>query len=419
MKVSTSKIGNHWVLKDISCLVTLKGDGKYKRKSQMSDIGILKDAYLEILGTEIVAMGKSEDCPANLPSLSARGKTVMPGFVDSHTHFVFTGYRDDEFEKRASGKSYMEIMKEGGGIHRSVQFLREASFDTLYAESLNRAEMFLKHGTTCVEVKSGYGLDRETELKCLRVIKKLNSAVNIELLPTFLGAHAFPRDFQGNKKDYLKFLIEEVIPEVCNEGLAEFCDIFCERDVFEIAESEYYLSKAKEAGLALRIHADELLPLGGTELGCRLGAASVDHLLHVSAAGIKALAESETLACLLPGTSFTLKEKFAPAREIIAAGAAVGLATDCNPGSSFTENMQVILSLACSRLDMSMAECLNAAIYNNAVSLGRIKALGSLEPGKKADFVVFQVPNYRHLFYHYGINHVEKVFKNGMQAWSI
>jgi imidazolonepropionase len=351
--------------------------------------------------------------PAEARVIDASGKTVLPGLVDSHTHLIFAGSREDEFEQRIQGMSYQQITAAGGGINATVSRVREAGKPELKELARPRLLRLLRSGVTTVEVKSGYGLTLADEIKSLEVIAELNAEGPLELVPTFLGAHAVPPEFRNDRDGYLRLLVEEMLPLISREQLAEFCDVFCEQGVFSLAESERILQRACDLGFALKLHADELTPLGGAELAARLHATSADHLLRITDAGIDALARSETIATLLPGTAFFLGVAYAPARRLIEHGLVVALASDCNPGTCPSENLPLIGTMACTQMKMLPAEVVSALTLNAAAALGRSDRLGSIEAGKQADLIICKVPNYRHLFYHFGVNHVWRVIKRG------
>jgi imidazolonepropionase len=390
--------------------------GAAKRGLGLRDPGLVPDGAVVLDGERIAWVGPSADLPPLPPGaevLDVSGRVVLPGLVDSHTHLLFAGDRVDEFEQRLGGLSYQEISARGGGIRSTVRQVRRAGRAELVDLARPRLRRLLAFGVTTVEVKSGYGLTLADELKCLEAVADLAAEGPVELVPTFLGAHAVPPEHAADRAGYLKLLCDDMLPEVARAGLAEFCDVFCETGVFSLEESARVLERARALGLRLKLHADELSPLGGAELAARLGAASADHLLCVSEAGIAALASSKTVATLLPGTAFFLGLDFAPARRLIDAGAAVALASDCNPGTCPTENLPLVGAMACARMGLLPAEALNALTLNAAAALGRADRLGSLTPGKQADLLVCSVPDYRHLFYHFGANHVERVFKRG------
>jgi imidazolonepropionase len=362
-------------------------------------------------------VGPADELPAVVGEgttwIDARGKIVLPGFVDSHTHLLFTGSRADEFEQRLRGLSYQEITARGGGILNTVRRVRQATKDELKALARPRLRRMLQFGVTTIEVKSGYGLTPADEIKCLQAIAELNAEGPWELVPTFLGAHAVPPEYRDNREGYLRSLCDDMLPEIARQRLAEFCDVFCETGVFSVEESRRVLTRARDLGLRLKIHADELSPLGGAELAAEVGAVSADHLLCVTDRGIDALAASGTLATLLPGTAFFLGVENAPARKLIEGGVAVALASDCNPGTCPTENLPLVGAMACTRMGMLPGEVVTALTLNGAAALGRNERLGSLTPGKQADVIVCSVSDYRELFYHFGINHVECVLKRG------
>lgn len=347
---------------------------------------------------------------------NARGRCVLPGFVDSHTHFVFGGERAEEFSWRLKGESYMSIMERGGGIVSTVKATRASNYIRLRA----KAEGFLKQmsamGVTTVEGKSGYGLDKDTELMQLRIMRSLNGDEHrrVDVVPTFLGAHAVPPEYAGRTDDYVDFLIREVMPAVADGGLAEFCDVFCEQGVFSIEQSRRLLLAARGMGFALKLHADEIVPLGGAGLAAELSATSADHLLHASDADIRAMAAQGVVATLLPLTAFALKEPYARGRAMIDAGCAVALATDLNPGSCFSGSIPLTFALACIYMQMSVEEAITALTLNGAAALNRAATIGSIEAGKKGDLVVLSTDNYHFLPYYIGMNCVIATVKEGV-----
>ncbi len=382
----------------------------------MRDLAIIEDGTTVLDQGRIDWLGPASAAPPLPPGatvIDAAGKTVLPGFIDSHTHLVFAGSREDEFELRLEGLSYQEISARGGGINATVRRVRQAATAELKELARRRLQRLLSLGVTTVEVKSGYGLTPADERKCLEVIAELNAEGPWELVPTFLGAHAVPPEFRSDRDGYVRLLVDEMLPEIARCRLAEFCDVFCETGVFSLEESAHILKRAHELGFRLKLHADELTPLGGAELAARLGAVSADHLLCITDAGIDALAASGTVATLLPGTAFFLGVPYAPARRLIERGVAVALASDCNPGTCPTENLPLVGAMACTQMKLTPAEAVTALTLNAAAALGREDRLGSLEVGKQADLVICDVPNYRHLFYHFGVNHVERVIKRG------
>lgn len=386
--------------------------------SAMNQLQVIHDGAVVIEDGIIQAVGPTETILKNYDSsqytvIDATNQSILPGFVDSHTHFVFGGYRPDEFLMRLSGKSYMEIMEAGGGIENTVQATRGSSFDELYQSGLARLDEMLAFGVTTVEGKSGYGLDHDNEIKQLGVMQKLNASHPVDVVSTFLGAHAVPREFSGRNSDYIDFLISDVLPEVASQKLADYCDAFCEKGVISIDDSRRLLAKAKELGMRLKLHADEIEQLGGAELAAELGAASADHLLEASDTGISRLAEAGVVATLLPATAFCLNKPYAPARKMIDQGCAVALASDLNPGSCFTGSVPLIFSLACIYMKMSVAEALTAFTLNGAAALNRADRVGSIEVGKEADLLLLKYPSYSYLVYKTAVNCVDRVIKKG------
>ncbi|MBB6282310.1 imidazolonepropionase [Geobacillus subterraneus] len=402
-------------------LITLAGSSAAPLvKEKMSDLGIIENGSVWIENGTIIAVGPDDelvrrfaDRLAEAEVIDARGKTVTPGLVDPHTHLVYAGSREHEWTMRLGGATYMEIMNAGGGIHATTKATREASEETLYEESKRRLDQFLLHGVTTIEAKSGYGLSLEHEMKQLEVAKRLHDTHPVDIVPTFLGAHAVPPEWKHDREEYIRLTIEEMIPEVSRRGLAEFNDVFCERGVFTPDEARRILEAGKAHGLTPKIHADEIEPYGGAELAAEVGAISADHLLRASDEGLRRMAERGVIGVLLPGTAFFLMTEAANARRLIDAGVPVALATDCNPGSSPTVSLPLVMSLACLHMRMAPAEALAAATINAAHAIGRAHLVGSLEPGKKADLVVFNVPNYVQMMYYYGVNHAKTVVKDG------
>jgi imidazolonepropionase len=345
--------------------------------------------------------------------LEAGGGCVLPGFVDPHTHPVWAGSREDEFDRRLRGESYMEIARSGGGINSTVRATRLATGDELLETTTGRLDTFLRHGTTTIEAKSGYGLDLETEVRMLEVIASADAVHPVDLLPTCLAAHEVPPEHRSDPERWIRELIDVIHPEIARRGLAEAVDVFCEEGVFDLDQTRRLLVDAEDLGWRIHLHADELTPLGGAELAVEMGALSADHLLCVTPAGMAAIAGSDTVAVLLPGTAFFLQMPWAPARQLIDAGCAVALATDCNPGSSPTESMPMILVLACLGMGLDVAEALTAATLNAAAAIGRADDIGSIEEGKRADLIVLDAPVYHHVVYNFGVNPVRHVVKNG------
>jgi imidazolonepropionase len=404
-----------------SQLLTLRG-GAPRRGNSLSKLGIVKDGAVLVREGRIAAAGtraQVEDRKEarGAEKLDVGGRVVLPGFVDSHTHLIHAASRAEEYELKIQGASYEEIARRGGGILNSVKKLRAASSEALKARARAVLEEFASFGTTTVEAKSGYGLDLASELRILSLQRELNGEQPLEIVSTFLGAHTVPAEFRGKPagpERYITLLLEQMLPEVANEGLAEFCDVFCDRGAFTREQSRRILSEGKQLGLQPRVHAEQLSRTGATQLAVELGAASCDHLEHVNAADIRALAKSQTVATLLPGCDFHLGwKRYAPARKLIEAGAVVALATDYNPGTSPTVSMPMILSLACTQLRMTPAEAIAAATLNAAFALRRDKRIGSLETGKQADLAVFEVEDYREIPYYFGMQRCWMTVKSG------
>lgn len=402
-------------------LVTLAGPERPRVRGEMSDLAIIGDGGMLVENGRVVRTGSSNEIGKALPAgaqiVDATGRVVLPGFVDAHAHPVFGGTRVDEFEMRAKGATYEEIAASGGGIRSTVRKTRAASEDELLEQAKKHAQWFLKSGTTTVEAKSGYGLTLEDELKILRVIRRLNTETAIEFVPTFLGAHAIPDEFRNAPEQYVSLVIHKMLPRVVEERLAESCDIFCERGYFDLADSEKILRAAQEHGLRLRMHVDQLTNSGGAFLAARLRAATADHLEQANSAEIAALAEAGVQPVLLPGSVYALgKTRYPQAREMIAAGLAVVLATDFNPGSSPTPAMPTILSLAATQMKMTPAESVTAATINAAYSLNRGDKVGSLEGGKLANFAIYDCSDYREIAYYFGVSQVHSVYVRGEQV---
>jgi imidazolonepropionase len=381
---------------------------------------VLSHASVLVRDGKIAWVGPATEVPAapDAEVINVEGKIVLPGLVDSHTHLIFAGSREDEFEQRLLGKTYQQIAAAGGGINSTVRRVRTATKDDLKSLARRSLADCLHFGVTTVEIKSGYGLTLADELKCLEAVADLNAEGPLELVPTFLGAHAVPPEFAADRAGYLRLLSDDLLPEVARCRLAEFCDVFCEQGVFSVTESESLLDKAMALGFRLKLHADELTPLGGAELAARIGAVSADHLLCITTAGIEALAAAGTVATLLPGTAFFLGVDYAPARRLIDAGCAVALASDCNPGTCPSGNLPLVGTMACTQMRMLPGEAIVALTLNAAAALGRSDRIGSIEVGKQADLIVCDVPDYRQLFYHFGVNHVERVIKRGRMVWT-
>jgi imidazolonepropionase len=404
-----------------SQLLTLRG-GAPRRGNSLLKLGLIPDGAVLVRDGRIAAVGTRAQIEARndaqqAEKLDVGGRVVLPGFVDSHTHLIHAASRAEEYELKIQGASYEEIARKGGGILNSVKKLRAATAEALKSRARAALEEFASYGTTTVEAKSGYGLDVASELKILRLHRELQGEQPLEIVSTFLGAHVVPAEFRGKPdgaERYIALLLEQLLPEVVNEQLAEFCDVFCDRGAFTRAQARQILSEAKEHGLAPRLHAEQLSRTGASQLGVELGAASCDHLERVNAADIRALAKSRTAATLLPGCDFHLGWKeYAPARQLIEAGAVVALATDYNPGTSPTVSMPMVLSLACSELRMTPAQAIVAATINAAYALKREKQIGSLETGKQADLAVFEVEDYREIPYYFGMQRCWLTMKKG------
>lgn len=407
------------ILKNISELVTVSGKSAKKGKA-MSDIGLIENGCVivtEGLITHVGTMDEIWKVAKGLESshmiIDCLGKTVTPGFVDSHTHFIFGGYRADEFSWRLRGEAYMEIMKKGGGIASSVKGTKETSTEELVCLGKKRLDSMVRFGVTTVEGKSGYGLDKETEIRQLEAMKILQKSHSIDIVPTFLGAHAVPPEYKGKEDEFIDYIIEDVLPEVKKRDLAVFCDVFCEKNVFSVEQSRRLLEAAQKMGMEVKLHADEIVQLGGAELAASLGAVSADHLLQASDEGIKAMAEKNVVATVLPGTAYSLKEPFARARDMIDSDCAVALATDFNPGSCFTESIPLVISLATIKMNMTTEETITALTLNGAAAVGLAEEIGSIDVGKKADLIIHEFPSYHFLPYHLAVSTVEKVIKNG------
>lgn len=405
------------IIKHAAQVVTCSGF-KAKQGKAMSDLHVIEDGAVIIRNGVIEAVGKSDEVLAGFDEngfdiVNAGGKAILPGFVDSHTHFVFGGYRAEEFSLRLRGESYMEIMKQGGGILSTVTATRNTAKEELTASGLNRLDSMLSFGITTVEGKSGYGLDRDTEIKQLEVMQELNQIHAIDIVSTFLGAHAVPAEYKGREDAFIDYMANIVMPRVVERDLAEFCDIFCEKNVFSVAQSRRLLTQAKQLGLKVKLHADEIVQTGGAELAAELGAVSADHLLRASDKGIQDLAKAGAVATLLPGTAFSLKEPYPRARYMIEHNCAVALATDLNPGSCFTESVPLIVALAVLNMNLTPEEAITALTLNAAAALDRADSIGSIDVGKKGDIIILEFPSYHYIPYHIGVSTVEKVIKNG------
>jgi len=369
----------------------------------------------------IVAAGKPEEVEKELKERkvtwrSAGGRMITPGLIDSHTHSVHAGSRSNEFVMRCLGMEYMEILKAGGGILNSADRTREADIGQLVGVGRKALDLSVGHGVTTIEIKSGYGLDTETELKMLRAVRTLSETHPVRVKATFCGAHAIPREFKGNADGYVDLVVNEMIPKVAEEGLVEYCDAFIEEGVFSVEQGKRILEAGLKHGMKPKVHCDEIVPLGGTEMCVEIGALSVDHLIAITDVGIEALAGSDTVGCLLPGTSYYLKKPYAPCRKMIEAGCLLALATDNNPGSSRTENIQWILNAACLYYGLRPEEVFSMVTINAAASMGMQDEVGSIEKGKRADLVVWDASELAEIPYHHGVNHAVEVIAGGRWA---
>ncbi|MEC4577981.1 imidazolonepropionase [Streptococcus dysgalactiae] len=385
---------------------------------EMKEATIIEDGYLALKDGLIMALGSGQpDASLIGPETVVRsyeGKIATPGIIDCHTHLVYGGSREHEFAQKLAGVPYLDILAQGGGILSTVRATRAASFDNLYQKSKRLLDYMLLHGVTTVEAKSGYGLDWETEKRQLDVVAALEKNHPIDLVSTFMAAHAIPEEYKGNAKAYLDVIVEQMLPEVKKENLAEFCDIFCEKNVFTAEESRYLLSKAKELGFKLRIHADEIASIGGVDVAAELGAISAEHLMMATDESIAKMSQAGVIGNLLPATTFSLMEDtYAPARKMIDAGMAITLSTDSNPGSCPTANMQFVMQLGCFMLRLTPIEVLNAVTINAAYSVNRQERVGSLTIGKEADIAIFDAPNIDYPLYFFATNLIHQVYKKG------
>jgi imidazolonepropionase len=407
------------IIRNIGQLVTLDGPPVPRCGPAMQALGIIEDAAVAMHGGRITAAGPEQDIVAAFEAsaseiFDAEGGVVLPGFVDPHTHVLFAGSRWREFELRCQGRSYQEIAAAGGGIRSSVRAFRAASDSELKTQTRRRLDRMLALGTTTVEVKTGYGLDTEQELRALRLIDELDREHPVDLVPTFLGAHEFPDEYRNDRDGYVRLITDEMLPRVAEQTKARFCDVFCEEGVFTAEQSRAILQTAHRLGLGLKLHADEFAPVGGSELAAELGAISADHLLEATEQGLMALRRGGVTAVLLPVTSLSLgKGRYAAARKMVQMDIPVALATDCNPGSSMTESMPLVMSMACLELGLSPAEALTAATVNAAHAIGLAGDRGRVAPGLRADLQLLEAPSYVSLMYHLGASHVRRIFKNG------
>lgn len=390
-------------------------------------LGIIQNGMMAFDTNKILWIGPESNFPKDLypqahwliDPTETENKVILPGLIDSHTHPIFAGNRAKEFEMRLQGVTYQDIAQAGGGIQTTVQATRNASEAELKALAKERFERMLTFGVTTVEAKSGYGLDQASELKSLKVLNDLQQEIPLTIVPTYMGAHDIPPEYKGKTDDYVELLCAKLIPEVAKTGLAKFCDVFCEEGYFDVAQSRRILECAKSHGMGIRIHAEEFKDIGGAVMAGEIGAASADHLLNISDAGIESLKAGGTVATLLPGTAFYLRVPYAPARKLLDAGATVAVATDFNPGSCMTENLQLMMTLACIQMRMTPAETIQAVTFNAAKALKLEGDRGSLALGKRADWVLFDTDSYQELLYHFGVNFVNTVVINGKIAHTI
>ncbi|MGB9839202.1 imidazolonepropionase [Thermovenabulum sp.] len=412
------------VVRNIGVLATPKGN-KAKGGLQQGEISLVKNAFVAIKDGKVVYIGdetKKSDkdyLRENFPykEIDAEGKLVTPGFVDPHTHLIFAGWRQKELTLKLKGYKYLDILKMGGGILYTVEKTRNATLQELVENAKKSLKIMLSYGTTTCEAKSGYGLNVEDELKILQAIKILNQIQPVEIVPTFMGAHAVPKEYK-DKKEYIK-LIKEMMPRIKEEGLAEFCDVFCEEGVFDLKESEEILREAKKCGLTPKIHADEITPMGGAKLAAKVGAISAEHLIHADEEGIEEMAKNNVIAVLLPGTSFYLGEDFAKAEIFKEKNVPIALATDFNPGSSPNESLQIVVNLACLKYKLTPEEVLTAVTLNAAAAINRASTIGTIEEGKNADIIIWEADDLDFICYHYGTNLVNKVVKKGALVWEV
>lgn len=408
-------------------LCIVPGPAGPQRGPALGDLGIISDGAIAIDQERIVATGRTADLLAHYQgrqTLDTSGRCVLPGFVDPHTHLPWFGDRANEFEMRLAGASYMEIMAAGGGIMSTVGRTRQASLAELVSDNLPRLAQMVAHGTTTIECKTGYGLDTTTELKQLDAILELNRQQAADLVPTFLPAHAIPAEYRGQTEAYVTLIVNEMLPAgatwMAQHQQPLFCDVFCEDGVFDVAQTRRILERATQLGYRLKVHADEFVGLGGTKLAVELGATSADHLVYTPEADIAALGQGQTIAVGLPGTPFGLAQRdYTPAGKILAAGGALALATDFNPGTSWCGSMQMVIALACRYMKLTQAQAIVAATLNAAHAIGLGSEVGSLEPGKQADLLILTVNDYRQLGYQFGTNLVQTVIKKGRQIWQV
>lgn len=408
------------IIKNIAHLVTMSGTSSLRKGSAMNEVEILKDAYIIVKDGKFVEVGTGDGylyLEKNAKVVDASGKLVTPGLIDSHTHLVHAGSREHELSMKLNGMKYLDILNSGGGIFSTVRKTIEASHQELFEQAKKSLDQMLLHGTTVVEAKSGYGLEVETEIKQLCVAKDLDAHHSVKVVSTFMGAHAVPESAKNNRSSFIHSL-KKMMEKVKKEDLATFCDVFCEDGVFSLDEAEELLTYASTLGFGLKMHADEIAPMGGARLAARLGCKSADHLMATSTSDMEELAKAKTVANILPLTSFFLNQDYARTRLMIEKGCGIAISTDYNPGSSPSENLQLAMQVACIKTKMTPNEVITAVTINGAVALGLEKEKGTIEIGKDADFVIFDCPNLDYLLYHFGINHVEDVYIKGKQVVS-
>ncbi|MCX8057711.1 MAG: imidazolonepropionase [Ignavibacteria bacterium] len=397
-------------------VLTCKAEnGKFKRKYELNNLGLLEDSSIIIEDEKIseITSSKSFDKSDFDLVIDCRGKVILPGLIDSHTHLIFDGSRADEFELRLAGKSYEEIAQLGGGIVKTVRATRNSSKAELKKLALSRIREAISHGITTIEIKSGYGLDYETEIKMLECANELSLETNLDIIPTFLGAHTIPVEFKNNHKEYISLITQKLIPEISSKKLAKFCDVFLEKTAFSVEESKDILSTAKQYGLQLKLHCDQFNSIGGVQLGIDLNVTSIDHLEMITDDDINKLSQTDIAAVILPGVSHFLKIPFAPVRKMIDAGCIVAIATDFNPGSCTSQNLPLMMHFAALYNGMKLNETINAVTINAAYSLGIEKNFGTIEPNKIADIIILNTNDYKNLIYYFGKNFVQTVIKRG------
>ncbi len=406
------------LISNLKQLVTVRSGGKpYKTGSDMRDLGLMENASVLIENGVITWIGNAADftktLEADADTLDGSSYVALPGFVDSHTHSVFGGSRENEFAMRAEGKTYQEIAAQGGGILSSANATRAATKKELKKAASKRLDAMMRQGTTAVEIKSGYALSEDGEIKMLEAITELADEHFMTVRSTFLGAHALPPEFRNRRNDYIDLLCNRMMPHIAKRKLAQFCDVFCEVGYYSVDESRKILEAAKAVGLGVKLHSDEFNSIGGTQLAADLNACSVDHLEHVSDEAIAGLRNGRTVAVVLPGVSFFLRNPYAPARKLIDAGIPVAIASDFNPGSCMSFSMPLMMTIACTQMSMTPEEAITAVTLNGAAAMGISDTVGSIEIGKRADIILYEIPNYRYLAYHFGTNLAAKIIKNG------